>query len=95
MVLLRLVPVLQLILSVPYVLSPLAFPFLLRRENDSGSYDPPSSPLISSLDILQEMKEKQLEDARGLTMFPRGLCVRIQVCSVSYSVLSNDLLSFF
>ena len=87
---------LQLILSVPYVLSPKAFPFLLRRENDSGSYDPPSLPLISSLDILQKMKEKQLEDARGLTMFPRGLCVRIQVFSVSYSaLLSNDLLSFF
>ena len=55
----------------PYLRSLLAIPFLLRRAHP-GNYDPPSLPLISSLDILQEMKDKQLEDAQGMTMFPRG-----------------------
>ena len=63
-VLLRDVPVMWLILSVLYLLSPfLAFPFPFRH-----AHDPPSLPLISSLDILQEMKEKQLEDAQGMRL---------------------------
>ena len=86
------VVVVRLILSILYLRSLLAFPFLLRHAHDPGNYHPPSLPLISSLDILQEMKEKQLEDAQGMTMFPRGLCVRIQISFVSHSALANDLL---
>lgn len=86
------VVVMRLILSILYLRSLLAFPLLLRHAHDPGNYHPLSLPLISSLDILQEMKEKQLEDAQGMTMFPQRSCVRIQVSFVSHSVLSNDLL---
>lgn len=69
----------RLILSTLYIHSLLAFPFLLRHAHNPGRYDPLSLPLISSLDVLQDIKEKQFEHAQGMTMFPRGLCFRIQV----------------